>query len=216
MDDREIKESYLEKRAAKVVKNLRKNGFKAKYLATAGEAKDTFLSLIPEGVTVAIAGGQTLEQIGVRPYLLQSGKFHIINPGEPGIDAKEALARRKKTLTADVMVCGTNAVTENGLLVNVDGWGQRVAGMIFGPDKVIIGAGMNKVVEDIPDAWQRLRRIARPMNNIRYGSKNPCTDTGFCADCNNKTRICNYFTIMERSFILDRIHVILIGEDLGY
>ena len=216
MNDQEIKETYLEKRGARVVKNLRKNGFEARYAATAAEAKDAFLSLIPEGVRVAIAGGQTLEQIGVRPYLLESGKYQIISPGEPGIDAAEALARRKQTLTADVMVCGTNAVTESGFLVNVDGWGQRVAGMIFGPDKVVIGVGINKVVEDLPAAWERLRRIARPMNNIRYGLENPCTETGFCADCHNKTRICNYFTVMERSFIPERIHVILIGEDLGY
>ena len=81
---------------------------------------------------------------------------------------------------------------------------------------VIIGAGINKIVEDIPAAWERLRRVARPMNNIRYGSKNPCSETGYCVDCNNETRICNYFSIIERSRIPDRIHVILIGEELGY
>ena len=215
MDEQEIKKLYQEKRAETVVRNLEKNGFSALYAATAAEAKDAFLARIPEGVTVGIAGGQTLEQIGVRPYLRESGKFNLISPG-PEMDAAEALAMRKKTLTADIMVCGTNAITENGFLVNVDGWGQRVAGMIFGPDKVIIGAGINKVVKDLPAAWERLRRVARPMNNIRYGLKNPCTETGFCADCSNDTRICNYFSVIERSRIPDRIHVILIGEELGY
>jgi hypothetical protein len=114
------------------------------------------------------------------------------------------------------MVSSTNAVTEDGVLVNIDGMGNRVAGMIFGPEKVLLAIGLNKVEKDIPSAMSRARRVAAPMNNKRLGLPNPCVETGMCQDCASPRRICNYFTIMERSFIPERVHVILIGQDLGY
>jgi L-lactate utilization protein LutB len=216
MEDHEIKKWYYEKRAEALINNLEKKGHKAQFAATAEEAKDTVLALIPEGATVALTGSQTLEQIGVKPYLRSNDKYNLIDPYEPGIDMAEGTARRKKGLTADIMVSSTNAVTEDGALVNVDGQGNRVAGMIFGPDKVILAVGMNKVTEDVPSAMDRLEKVARPMNNKRYGLPNPCNETGFCQDCSSSTRICNYFTVIERSLFKDRIHIVLIGQDLGY
>lgn len=216
MEDREVLKWFNETRAEKLVENLEKRGFKARYAATAAEAKEAVLSLIPEGSSVIFTGSQTLEQIGVKPHLRDSDKYELLDPYEPGIDKAEGTARRKRGLTADVMVSSTNALTEDGVLVNVDGVGNRVAGMIFGPSKVILALGMNKVAPDVHQAWKRMRSIAAPMNNKRLELPNPCTKTGFCQDCATPSRICNYFTVIERSFIPDRIHIVLIGEDLGY
>lgn len=216
MDDREVKAWFDEKRAAALMENLEKRNFKAQYAATANEARDKVLALIPEGATVILTGSQTMEQIGVKPYLRRSDKYEVIDPYEPGLDPAESLARRKRGLTAQVMISSTNALTEDGQLVNLDGLGNRVAGLIFGPDKVILAVGMNKVVRDLHAAWRRVRNVAAPMNNKRLATANPCTETGACADCANKTRICNYFTRVERSYLPDRIHIVLIGQDLGY
>jgi L-lactate utilization protein LutB len=216
MDDREIKSWYYANRAETLIKNLKKRHLNAQYVATAEEGREAVLALIPEGATVILTGTQTLEEIGVKPHLRQSDKYEVIDPYEAGIDRAEGIQRRKRGLTADVMISGTNAVTEDGILVNVDGMGNRVAGMIFGPDKVVLATGMNKVVEDLPAAMQRLRRVACPMNNKRYGLPNPCNETGFCSDCSSPTRICNHYTLIEGSLDPDRIHIVLIGEDLGY
>ncbi|MFH1138451.1 MAG: lactate utilization protein [Pseudomonadota bacterium] len=216
MDDARVASWFFEKKAELIIKKMEKKGFAAHYAATAEGAGKAVLAMIPEGAAVILTGSQTLEQIGVKPHLRDSGKYNLIDPYEPGITPAEGLARRKKGLLADVMVSSSNALTEDGVLVNVDGMGNRVAGMIFGPDKVILALGMNKVVKDLPEAYSRLSRIAGPMNNKRLESKNPCAETGFCHDCQGKTRICNYFTRIERSFIEGRIAVILIGQDLGY
>lgn len=216
MEDREVTNWFLEKRSESLIKNLVKRGFRANYAPTAAEAKELFISNIPEGATVILTGSQTLEQIGVKPYLRESGKYNLLDPYEPGLEPAEGLARRKQGMTADVLVSSTNAITEKGELVNVDGMGNRVAGMIFGPGKVILGVGMNKVEPDIHAAFKRLKEIAGPMNNKRLETSNPCSETGFCADCANPTRICNYYSIIERSIIPERIHIILIGEKLGY
>ncbi|MBU2550038.1 MAG: lactate utilization protein [Proteobacteria bacterium] len=216
MEDRGISQWYNEAHARKLIGNLEKKGFKAQFRTTADEARDAVINLIPEGASVALAGSQTLEQIGVKPLLRSNGRFNVIDPYEPGIDMAESVARRKRGLTADVMVASTNALTEDGALLNLDGMGNRVAGMIFGPDKVILAVGMNKVVKDVHEAWRRIREKASPMNNKRLNMPNPCTQTGFCEDCASPTRICNYFTRIERSFIPGRIHIVLVGEELGY
>jgi len=216
MDDRDIKAWSYEKRALPLMDKLKKKGFIPQYVSTTEAGKNAVLSLIPEGATVALTGSQTLEQVGVKPYLRGSGRYQLIDPYEPGIDQAEGLARRKRGLSAEVMVSSTNAITRAGELVNVDGMGNRVAGMIFGPDKVILALGMNKLVEDLQEARHRLRQIAGPMNNKRLGLANPCTETGSCADCSSPSRICNYYTVIERSFIPDRMYIILIGQDLGY
>ena len=216
MDDREIKIWYDAKRAETLIKKLEKRGFGAKYAATTEEAKEAVLSQIPEGASVVFTGSQTLEQIGVKPYIRESGRYNLLDPYEPGIEPAESLARRRQGMTADVMLSSTNALTEDGILVNLDGMGNRVAGMIFGPAKVILAVGMNKVTPDVHTAYKRIRTVAAPMNNKRIGLPNPCTETGFCADCANASRICNYFTRIERSFIKERINLVLIGQDLGY
>lgn len=216
MNDQEIKNWYYQKRAEALIKNLAKKSMVGYYTADADEARDKVMSLIPEGATVILTGSQTLEQIGVKPILRDSGKYDTLNPYEPGIEPGEDIARRRRGMTADVMVSSTNAITEDGALVNLDGMGNRTAGMIFGPAKVVLAVGMNKVVADEEEAWVRIRNYSAPLNNRRINTPNPCTETGFCQDCNSKRRICNYFTVIERSYIPNRIHIVLIGQDLGY
>jgi L-lactate utilization protein LutB len=216
MEDREVMKQYYRKRAARLIEKMEKKGFKAFFAATGEEAKEKVLSLIPEGGSVILTGSQTLEQLGVKSYIRESGKFEVIDPYEPGISPAESLGRRRAGLTADVMVSSSNAVTEDGALVNIDGMGNRVAGMIFGPTKVVLAVSMNKVQPDVDTAFKRVRDVAAPMNNMRLELANPCTETGFCADCKNKSRICNYFSVIERSFIPERIQVVLIGRELGY
>jgi hypothetical protein len=114
------------------------------------------------------------------------------------------------------MVASSNAITLDGKLVNLDGMGNRVAAMAFGPKKVILLVGMNKVAPDLESAMARVKHRAAPINNIRYGLKNPCVETGLCSDCKTPQRICNMWSIIEGHMIQNRIHVKLIGENLGY
>jgi L-lactate utilization protein LutB len=216
MDDQAVSSWYIEKRLTALSETMKKKGFGAQYAPDSATAKQMVLDQIPEGSSVILTGSQTLEQIGVKPFLLESDKYNVLNPYAPDLDRVEGIAVRKRGLTADVMISSSNAITEDGCLVNVDGQGNRVAGMIFGPDKVVLAMGMNKVVADVPSAFQRLEEVARPMNNIRIELPNPCTQTGFCQDCNTKTRICNYFSIIERCHLPERINIVLIGENVGY
>jgi len=132
----------------------------------------------------------------------------------------EALDIRRKGFLADYFVTSTNALTVDGRLVNLDGACSRVAPMLFGPKKVILLVGMNKVVADLEAAYARIRTIAAPANNQRlakaYGLKNPCLEDGRCHQCMSETKICNAWVVIEGSSVKDRIHVVLVGEDLGY
>jgi hypothetical protein len=114
------------------------------------------------------------------------------------------------------MIASTNAITLDGVLVNLDGMGNRVAAMAFGPKQVILVVGMNKVAPDLESAVARVKHYAAPINNIRLGYKNPCVETGLCADCRTPGRICNLWSTIEGHMIKDRIHVKLVGENLGY
>jgi hypothetical protein len=114
------------------------------------------------------------------------------------------------------MIASTNAITLDGRLVNLDGMGNRVAAMAFGPKKVILVVGMNKIAPDLETAVERVKHVASPINNIRLNLNNPCVETGLCSDCRSPQRICNMWSTIEGHMIKDRIHVKLIGENLGY
>ena len=140
----------------------------------------------------------------------------LIDPFAPGLSPEEAMERRWKGLTADVMITSSNAITMDGKLVNLDGMGNRVAAMTFGPKKVILVVGMNKVAPDLDSAMARVKHYAAPVNAKRLNLNNPCVETGLCADCKSPQRICNMWSIIEGHMIKGRIHVKLIGENLGY
>lgn len=200
---------------SKVVEALRKNGFEAEFCATAAEAAEKILALIPEGASVGFGGSLTLKALGIQEKLAASG-HEIFDHNAPGLSNEERQAMRKKQLSCGVFLSGTNALTLDGKLVNTDGNGNRVAAMIFGPDRVIVAAGTNKIVKDLDAAEERRQMVSAPLNNKRIGLPNPCTQTGMCMDCQTGTRICNVTTVISKRPRLTPFHVFVIGEDLGF
>jgi len=223
---------FYQERAKTVVTNLQKKNINAQYVSNRQEALITLIDMIPLGATVARGDSITIDQIEVIPELRKRKQNKIINPLErdsdglyiiPEIEERRRTAR--ETFSADIFLVGSNAVTLDGKLVNTDGWGNRVSAMIFGPDKVIVVAGVNKIVKDINEALERIRNVAAPMNAMQHYLKHhrsefgdlPCVRTGRCVDCNHDWRICHYTVIIEGAAIREkgRINVVLIGEELG-
>jgi hypothetical protein len=175
---------------------------------------DKLLELIPVDASIGFGGSVTLDALGIVAKLEQRGN-PVLNHTKPGLSPQEAKAIRRQQLLSDVYLSGTNAVTLDGKLVNVDAVGNRVGAMLFGPDKVYIVVGINKVVKDVAEAEDRVRLWASPPNNKRLGYPNPCAQTGVCTDCQGPTRICNVTTIMHKRPKMTDVHVIVVGEELG-
>jgi len=204
---------WLDKKVKKTLKALTENGFQTFLVATKGEALEKVLSLIPLNANVGIGGSITIREINLIEAL--RAKEHVIfeHWSQPEENQVEVM---RKQLTSDVFVASCNAVTEDGKLINVDNVGNRVASIIFGPKKVILIVGVNKIVKDLDEGLKRIKNIAAPANAKRRRAKTPCTVTGECADCNSPQRICRVTTIIERKPPLTDITVILVGESLGY
>lgn len=213
MDD--IKKWHKICKAQKIVEVLNKKHFKAYYVETIEDAKKSLLTMIEEGSSVAIGGSTTLSQMKLVD-ILRNGNYNFFDryqnlPFDPDI-----IEIHRKSLTADYLITGTNAITKNGELVNTDCTGNRVAPMIFGPKNVIIVAGVNKIVNDIDSAFKRIREIA-PMNSKRIKHETPCIETGYCMDCDCKKRICNFTTIIHNGIKFEgRIRIIIIADEVGY
>lgn len=209
-----------EKLAGHIIKQLGKRRMAGSFVPTGEAAKARILELVPGPATVIRCGTQTVTNLGVWPELAARPGITLLDPYLPGLSKEEGAKIRRQGFFADVMITSTNAITIDGRLVNLDGTGNRVAGMLFGPDKVIVVAGMNKVAADLESAYARVRTFAAPANNQRlaaaYGLKNPCVEDGRCHQCMSETKICNLWTVIEGQAVQDRIHVILVAEDLGY
>jgi len=214
MDEHQV--VWNEKVAEKLIKKLEKRRMEGSYVATAAQAKEEVIAMITPGASVFRCGTMTAGEVGLWESIAELPGVKLIDPYEPGILPEEGLARRRQGMTADIMIASSNAITLDGKLVNLDGMGNRVAAMTFGPKKVILMVGMNKVTPDLESAMARVRHYASPINNIRLGLKNPCVETGLCSDCKSPTRICNMWSIIEGQMIEKRIHVKLIGEFMGY
>jgi hypothetical protein len=200
---------------ARVVEALQKNNFSATYVNTKQEALDKLAALIPGDATVGIGGSWTIKEVGIDTLLEERGNT-VFNHNKPGLSPEESLALRRKEMTCDIFLTGTNALTLKGELVNVDGAGNRVAAMIFGPKKVIVITGINKIVTDTTAAMERIELYAAPINNKRLNRPNPCTVTGECMDCQGPTRICNVTTVMHKKPAATDVEVLIIGEELGF
>ena len=207
---------WNEKVAMQIIKRLEKRRMEGSYAPNAAQAKEEVLAMIPQGATVFRCGSMTATGMGLWEDIANLPEIKLIDPYQPELKPEEGLELRRQGLTADVMVASSNAITLDGKLVNLDGMGNRVAAITFGPKKVILLVGMNKVASDLESAMARVKHRAAPINNIRYGLKNPCVETGLCSDCKTPQRICNMWGIIEGHMIQNRIHVKLIGEDLGY
>lgn len=214
MDQHQVK--FWAQQAEHLIKRLKKRRFEADYVATAAEAKDFVLSLLPQGASVFRCGSMTLAELGLWSELAASPDHELIDPYQPQLSPEEGMALRVKGMSADVMLASSNAITLDGRLVNLDGMGNRIAAMAFGPAKVILVVGMNKIAPDLESAMARVKHHAAPINSIRLNLPTPCVETGLCADCNSPKRICNMWSIIDRQMIEGRIHVVLVGQDLGY
>ncbi|MBW1712386.1 MAG: lactate utilization protein [Deltaproteobacteria bacterium] len=214
MDDHQ--QAFNQKIADHLIEQLVKRRHEASYAPTAAQAQEEVLAMIPKGASVFRCGTMTLTHMGFWEAVAGLEGVTLIDPYVPGLSPEEGLALRVKGLSADIMVASSNAVTLDGRLVNLDGMGNRVAAMNFGPKKVILVVGLNKVVADLEAALSRIKNYAAPVNAIRLNLATPCAETGLCTDCRSPGRICNMWSIIEGHMIKDRIHVKLVGQDLGY
>lgn len=196
---------------------LRRNNYYSVCVENKEEALDLIETLLDENSvsSVAVGGSMTLFEAGVLEFL-RSGKYDFYDRYMAGLTKEQIGEIHRKAFSCDAYICSTNAVTENGELYNVDGSGNRVAAMIYGPKNVIVVAGYNKIVKDIDQAQARVKSIAAPANAVRLECKTPCAATGRCVDCKSDGRICADYVVMGRQMIKDRIKVILVGEELGY
>jgi hypothetical protein len=207
---------WNEKVAKDIIKHLERRRMEGSYAATAAQAREEIVSMIPQGGKVFRCGSMTAADMGLWEAISKLTGVELIDPYEAGIPPEEGLDRRRRGMTADVMIASTNAITLDGKLVNLDGMGNRVAAMTFGPKKVILVVGMNKVVPDLESATARVKHYAGPVNAVRVGVNTPCVETGLCSDCSSPQRICNAWSIIEGHMIKGRIHVKFVGENLGY
>lgn len=201
--------------AATVIKNLKKRQIEGYYFPTAQEAVEKAMSLLANHATVGFGGSVTLTETGMLDALRACPTIQLLDR-----DAADTMEEKVKILhqclSADTYFMSTNALTIDGELVNIDGNGNRVAALIYGPNEVIILAGMNKIVPSVEEAIHRIRNTATPPNCIRLSKQTPCTVTGACSDCLSADCICNQIVITRRSGFPGRIKVLLIGERLGF
>ena len=208
------KQLYYEKRGQILVKNLRARHFDACYCADRKEALSKALELIAEGATVGWGGAMSAQQIGLIDAV-RNGPYRAVDR-ERFDTAREREQAMKDALLSDVFLTGANAISLDGQMVNIDGAGNRVAAIIYGPGTVLVIAGMNKVVDTLEEAVQRARTVAAPMNLQRFeGKQTPCATTAACADCKSVDCICNQILITRHCRPEGRIKFILVGEDLG-
>ncbi len=214
----EAREWYDMQVIERTLKALRRNGFEALYAPDKKEAVSLVLEMVPVDALVGVGGSVTLRELGIPEALKVRGQRVADHweAREKGALAGEILEIRRQQLNSDVFITSTNALTETGELVNIDGGGQRVAAMIFGPSKVVVVAGSNKIVMDVEEALHRARNIAAPMNAKRLNLRTPCVVTGACSDCESEDRICNATTMLHRRPRNADITVVLVGEKLGY
>lgn len=200
--------------ATKIIDGLKSRNMTGYYAHSKEEALQIALSIIPEGSTVARGGSMSMNEIGLTEAL-ENGNYQFTNREV----IKDPVAKRQAeldTYDSDVFVCSTNAITEDGVLVNIDGNANRVSALVYGPRKVVLIVGMNKVCADVDAAMKRARNEAAPINAQRFGLSTPCSKTGACMNCKSPDTICCQFLITRYSKHTDRIHVILVNDTLGF
>jgi len=226
------KKWYYEQRAKTAIKNLQKKNMEAQYVSSREEALASVMQMIPVHAIVARGDSMSVDQIGIIEEIQKRNQNRIIDAMERDTEGRYVIPDREKrkaiareVFSADIFLVGANAVTLDGRLVNIDGWGNRVSAMIFGPNKVIVIAGVNKIVKNVDEALERIHNFAAPLNAQRHALKHhhpdfgdlPCARTGICIDCNHDWRICRATVVIDGSMVFDkgRINVVLVGEGLG-
>lgn len=204
----------MDERVTKTINSLKQNKLGAKYFETSKEAVDYLLSAIPGDASIGVGGSMTIKEIGIIDKLKERGNevsFHWLAE-----NFEEGNKIRKKALQADFYLSSTNALTIDGKLVNIDGIGNRVAGMFYGPQRVFIVCGVNKIAENVDKALERIKSIAVSKNCRRLNYDTPCAKTGRCMNCKSPQRACSITTIIDWKPMLTDIEVVIINEELGF
>ncbi len=213
--DENYHEWLTEKTGTTCVKNLKNHKFDAHFVENEKEALSLIIPMISNFQTFGFGGSDTTRSIGLIEELESQNKT-IMDHNKEGLPFEEVLDLRKKQSLSDCFFCSANAISMTGEIINVDGVGNRTNAMSFGPGKVIIVAGVNKIAKDIESALARIREVAAPMRAKSLNMDTPCAETGICIDCNSPMRICNITTILHRKPMLTDISVIIINKKLGY
>jgi hypothetical protein len=214
MDNHQI--IWSEEIAKNIIENLEKRRMEGSYAKTAAQARDEIVAMIPSGAIVYRCGSMTTTNMGLWEQIAKISGVKVLDPYQPGFSPEQGFELRRQGMLADFMIASANAITLDGRLVNLDGSGNRVAAMAFGPRKVVLVVGINKVAPDLESAMARVKHYAAPVNAKRIKFNTPCAQNGLCVDCRAPQRICNIWSIIEGSMVEGRIHVKLVGENLGY
>ncbi len=203
--------------AEEIIKNLKKRNMEGAYFEKTEQAVASILMEIPDGVLVGLGGSESIIESGLVDAL-RKRNIRLLDRYKEGVSKEEVWEMRKEGLSADIYVSSSNAITMDGKIVNMDGIGNRVAAMIFGPGKVILLVGKNKIVKTVEDAVARIKNYVAPRNAIRVNMDTPCSKKGFCQEphCMPPHRICSQLVILESSMFPDRIKLFLVSEELGY
>ncbi len=211
-------ENYWQKRLGEIKKALEDNNFEV-FLAdnAAGASKIVQEEILPRtgAKTVSWGGSMTFIATGLYNSIKDDPNLEILDTFNKSLSREEKIELRRRSLLVDLFITGTNAITEMGQLVNLDMIGNRIGGITFGPKHVVILVGRNKIVSDLEDAMYRIKNYVAPINSMRLDMKTPCVKTSHCEECKSPDRICNTWTITEKSFPKGRVKVVLINEDLG-
>ncbi|MDY6949960.1 MAG: lactate utilization protein [Thermodesulfobacteriota bacterium] len=210
---------YWRVRLNDVKKQLEANNFEAYVAENAAKARQIVLEeIVPKigAKSVSWGGSLTFVSSGLYDVLKDDRKMKVLDVFDKERPREQTAELRRQALLVDLFITGTNAVTETGKLVNLDMYGNRVAAITFGPKYVVILVGRNKIVADVEEAMVRIRNYAAPVNAMRLDKKTPCIKTSYCEDCRSPDRICNTWTISEKSFPKGRIKVVLINRDMGF
>jgi len=211
----QVQNWHKETLTQKVVDAFKKNAFDAVYFPTTEEAATFIMDHVKPETKVGFGGSMTINNMGIQDKVKAVGGI-VLDHGAPDLTREERVAIAREEILSDVYLCSSNAITADGMLVNIDGMGNRVSAMSFGPKKVIIVVSIDKICKDEKTAFERLERIAAPMNNKRLDTANPCTRTGVCVNCQSPTRICNIYSVIRKKPIATDITVVLVGESCGY
>jgi len=205
----------LEQRSATAVNFLSRNGFEARFVPNEEEAKAEIIRRIPPNATIGVGGSITIRQLGVLEALEHAGHT-VYDHWRPGLSQDDILATRRAQLTCDVFLSSVNALTLQGQLVSTDGVGNRLAAMTFGPIRVILAVGANKIVDNLDAAFQRIRSVCAPLALRETGAALPCAQTGLCGSCKSDSRLCRATLILECKPLQTNMTVLVVGAELGF
>lgn len=197
------------------VESLKRNGFDVKVFESKEKAREWLVSQVKERERVGIGGSLTIRQIGVVEALKEKG-ITLYDHWEEGLSPEEVLDTRKKQIVSDVFITSSNAITQTGEIVNREGVGNRINAMTFGPGRVYIVVGKNKIVKDVNAGIERIKKISAPLRSKNLNTNNPCVEKGECIDCSSPTRICRITHIIHRCPVNTNITIIIVLDELGF